>query len=207
VQNEKLTDVKNKNIVPVCFPSSIIDTPENVGNDGQTDHVDSDQETECKRYPSRERKVPKHFDDFVLDDQFNCNVDYCYRLVLDVPKTFDEAISGPDSDHWQKAMSEEMESLKDNQTFNVTTLPNGRQAVGGRWVYTIKEGPDGSMRHKARYVAKGYSQVEGVDYFETFSPTARMTSVRTVMQLAVQHDLIVHQLDVKNSILECSDRL
>lgn len=76
-----------------------------------------------------------------------------------------------------------MNSLKENNTFTLTTLPEGKQAVGGRWVYAIKENPDGGI-YKARYVAKGYSQVAGIDYNETFSPTADITSVRVLMQLA-----------------------
>ena len=73
--------------------------------------------------------------------------------------------------------------------------------MGGRWVYAVKESPDGSETCKARYVAKGYGQVEGIDYKETFSPTANMTSVRALMQVAVQEDLTLHQMDVKTAYL------
>ena len=121
--------------------------------------------------------------------------------MLGVPQTHQQAISGPDAKRWQEAMEEEMGSLRENDTYTVTPLPEGRQTVGGRWVYALKDGPGETVRHKARYVAKGYSQVEGIDYNETFSPTARMTSVRILMQLAVQYDLIVHQLDVKTAYL------
>lgn len=63
------------------------------------------------------------------------------------------------------------------------------------------QGPDS---YKARYVAKGYDQVEGIDYFETFAPTANMTSLRTLMQIAAQHDLVVHQMDVSTAYLNAS---
>ena len=82
-----------------------------------------------------------------------------------------------------------------------TPLPQGNQAVGGRWVYIIKESADGTSHYKARCVAKGYSQTRNVDYNETYTPTTQMTSVRTLMQLAAQHDLIIHQMDVKTSYL------
>ena len=68
-------------------------------------------------------------------------------------------------------------------------------------MYTVKEKGDGSNLYKARFVAKGYSQVEGVDCTETFAPTANLTSVRAVMQLAAQHDLVLHQMDVKSAYL------
>ena len=105
------------------------------------------------------------------------------------------------SEKWAEAMKEEMKSLGENETFTLTTLPGDKRAVGGRWVYTVKESPDGSETYKARYVAKGYGQVEGIDYKETFSPTANMTSVRALMQVAVQEDRILHQMDVKTAYL------
>ena len=94
-----------------------------------------------------------------------------------------------------------MHSLKENNTFTLTNLPEGKKAVGGRWVYAIKTDVDGSEKYKARYVARGYSQKMGVDYEETFSPTANMTSVRVLVQKAAQENLILHQMDVKTAYL------
>ena len=73
--------------------------------------------------------------------------------------------------------------------------------MGGRWVYAVKLGPNGEEKYKARFVAKGYSQIPDVDYHETFSPTARVTSIRMLMQLVTQENLIVHQMDVKTAYL------
>ena len=87
-------------------------------------------------------------------------------------------------------------------THTLTPLPSGKQAVGRRWVYTIKECANGSKSYKARFVAKGYSQKEGLDYYhETFAPTAQLTSVRVVMQLAAQNGLMLHQMDIKTAYL------
>ena len=85
-----------------------------------------------------------------------------------------------------------MQSLRENNTFTLSSLPEGKKAVGGRWVYAIKNNMDGSEKCKARYVAKGYSQMRGVDYEETFSPTANLTSIRVVIQKAAQENLILH---------------
>ncbi len=87
-------------------------------------------------------------------------------------------------------MEEEMNSLNGNNTFTLTALPDSRQAVGGKWVYTIKESPSMAKTYKARYVAKGYSQIKDIDYHETFAPTANLTTVRALMQIAAKHDLI-----------------
>ena len=98
-------------------------------------------------------------------------------------------------------MDAEYEALVSNDTFELTTLPPGRKAVGGRWVYSVKSTPTGDEQYKARYVARGFSQVANIDYHETFSPTARITSIRMLMQLAAQEDMIVHQMDVKSAYL------
>ena len=102
-------------------------------------------------------------------------------------------------------MDEKIKDLQDNYTFSVVELPNGRRLVGGggggRWVYAIKSGPDGGDVFKARYVAKGYTEVYGSDYFDIFSPTAKMTSARIIMQYAVEKGFVIHQLDVKTAYL------
>ena len=134
------------------------------------------------------------------DDSVNVTMHYCYKMC-DVPVTYSEAISSPDSQSWKYAMNEEMDSLLNNDTFELTQLPEGRKVVGGRWVYAVKLGPNNEEQFKARYVAKGYSQVQDIDYHETFSPTARVTSIRMLMQLAAQYDLAVHEMDVKTAYL------
>jgi len=102
---------------------------------------------------------------------------------------------------WKKAMDEEISSLQDNDTYELTTLPETRTAVGGRWVYQVKPGPNGKEKFKARYVAKGYSQVKNIDYRETFAPTARMSTLRALLDVAVQKDMVIHQMDVKTVYL------
>ena len=98
-------------------------------------------------------------------------------------------------------MHEELESLKENNVFELTNLPEGKKTVGSKWVYTTKENPDGSKRYKARFVARGFSQKKGIDNGETFSPTANITSICILMQMVVQYDLIVHQMDLKTAYL------
>lgn len=89
-----------------------------------------------------------------------------------------------------------MDSLSENYTFMLTTLPEGKNAVGGRWVYAIKNNSDETKTYKVRYFAKGYGQVEGIDYKETFSPTENMTSVRCLMQLAL-YDFYIKEIYIR----------
>lgn len=169
------------------------------------DSTESTQEGEEVRYPTRQRKAPEYLKDYQCktecDNDDDEGVDYFYKVAYGVPITFKEAMDSKKSKMWKNAMREEMNSLKENETFILMPLPEGKQAVGGRWVYAVKESPDGSETYKARYVAKGYGQKEGIDYKETFSPTASMTSVRALMQVAVQEDLTLHQMDVKTAYL------
>ena len=150
---------------------------------------------------------PNIFDDYVVGDKtdnvMNTTVHYCYTMSS-VPTSYKEAMSSQDADKWQKAMDEEMHALGENETYDLTTLPTDRNAVGGLWVYyNIKLGPNNEEQWgtKTRFVAKGYSQIPDIDNQETFSPTAPMASIRTLMQIAVQHDLTVHQMDVKTAFL------
>ena len=130
------------------------------------------------------------------------NIDYCFKSsTVIIPKSYKQALASPDAQRWKLSMDEEIKALQDNNTFSVVELPNGRTLVGDRWVYAIKSGPDGGDVFKTRYVAKGYSQVYGSDYFDTFSPTAKMTSVRILMQYAVEKEFVIHQLDVKTAYL------
>ena len=160
---------------------------------------ENENREEDSRYPKRIHTKPKHLDGYVLDggleDDENYTVDCCYR-VANIPTTYDDALKSNEATKWQKAVHDEMRALYDNDTFELVTLPEGRQIVGG-----IKTGPEREEIHKARYVAKGYLQIAEIDYQETFAPTARMSSVRMLMQQAVQNNMITHQMDVKTAYL------
>eukprot|EP00253_Pinus_taeda_P001541 PITA_01541 len=99
-------------------------------------------------------------------------------------------------------MNEEYRSLLANDTWDLVPLPKGQKLVRCKWVYRTKYGPDGKVdKYKARLVAKGFSQVEGLDYTETFSPVAKMNSIRLVLSLAASSKWEVHQMDVKSAFL------
>ena len=156
------------------------------------------------RLGKRNRTLPKYLNDYVVGDQaddlMNKVVHYCYSMISP-PTTYKEAMSCKNSEKWQEGMSEEMQALGENDTYELTILPTDRKAVGGKWVYTVKSDQNGNEKYKARFVAKGYSQIPDIDYQETFSPTARITSIRTLVQFAVQNDLLIHQMDVKAAYL------
>ncbi|KAM2881066.1 hypothetical protein COP2_014191 [Malus domestica] len=115
------------------------------------------------------------------------------------PTTYAEAILDP---HWQQAMRTELDALHQNHTWDLVPLPAGHKPIGSKWVFKKKYKSDGSLdRYKARVVAKGYTQVEGVDYQETFSPTAKLTTLRCLLTVVAARTWFIHQLDVQNAFL------
>ncbi|GKA91148.1 retrovirus-related pol polyprotein from transposon TNT 1-94 [Tanacetum coccineum] len=118
------------------------------------------------------------------------------------PESFEDAITCDQSAHWREAMEDELNSMSKNNIWELAELPKGAKPVGCKWVYKTKLDPNGNVeRYKARLVAKGYTQKEGVDYKETFSPVSRKDSLRIVMALVAHFDLELHQMDVKTTFL------
>ncbi|RVW49668.1 Retrovirus-related Pol polyprotein from transposon TNT 1-94 [Vitis vinifera] len=103
---------------------------------------------------------------------------------------------------WKEAINDEMDSIMSNQTWELVNLPPGSKPIGCKWVFRRKYHTDGMIQtFKARLVAKGFKQREGIDYFDTYAPVARTTSIRILFVLTSIHNLFVHQMDVKTAFL------
>nr|KAJ0213000.1 hypothetical protein LSAT_V11C400157850 [Lactuca sativa] len=193
------------------FPSTSTMSEES-GQDN-TNSLEGDQSIRTTR-SGRTVHLPAKFSDYIvegkhkfgiektvnyslLDNENLCFVSNLNKTVE--PKTYSEAALDT---NWIKTMNDEMEALYRNNTWEITDLPKGRKPIGCRWIYKIKYKSNGEIeRFKARLVAKGYSQREGIDYEETFSPVAKMVSVRVVLSLAVHCSWPLFQLDVNNAFL------
>jgi hypothetical protein len=117
------------------------------------------------------------------------------------PSTYTEAISCDDSAKWLIAMQEEVESLYKNRTWDLVKLPKDKKIVGYKWVFKKRDATPGveDARYKAWLVAKGYSQVQGVDFNDVFSPAVKHSSIRVLLALVAMHDLELEQPDVKTA--------
>jgi len=118
------------------------------------------------------------------------------------PRTFDEALRGPNAAQWQAAYDYELSQLEKLGTWEVVYLPEGETAIPFTEVLKVKRGPDDEIdSYRLRIVAGGHKQVHGVNYDETFAAAAKMPSVRVVLGNAAQQDWEIHQVDVKSAYL------
>ena len=99
-------------------------------------------------------------------------------------------------------MDKEMNSLQKNTTWELVSLPRGRKLVQCKWIFRTKVAENGSTcKYKARLVGKGFSQVQGVDYHETFAPVTKMDSIRLVLEISASKHWEVHHMDVKSAFI------
>lgn len=126
-----------------------------------------------------------------------------FALISLEPETAAEAFDCDESVHWKRAMDEEMKSHEKNGTWVLSELPIGCKAIKGKWVFKRKTNSAGQItRYKARFVAKGYAQRYGRDYYETFSPVVRHTTIRYLIALAVKNKLRIYQMDAETAFLQ-----
>ncbi|CAI7818665.1 unnamed protein product [Closterium sp. NIES-53] len=123
---------------------------------------------------------------------------------IPTPRSYAEANTGPYSSQWQAAMDAEMASWKSSGTYVDEVPPPGVNIVDGMWIFRVKQPPGSPPAFKARYVARGFSQRQGVDYFQTFFPTPKMTTLRVLLHVAAQRDYELHSLDFSTAFLQGS---
>jgi len=137
------------------------------------------------------------------------SVDYVqeYVLALEIndaealePQSLSEAKRRADWLLWEQAIKEQLATLKAAGTWKIIDAPEDANIVGSKWEFHSKKDASGHIvRYKARLVAQGFSQVPGVDYFNTFAPAVKLASIQMVLSIAVEQDLELHQIDIKGT--------
>ncbi|KAJ9561599.1 hypothetical protein OSB04_006759 [Centaurea solstitialis] len=180
---------------PISIPSTSRDVPE------------PSRYIEEPRRSTRTRKEKSIGDDFVSylveGSQKKVTREVIFTIDFeDDPKIFSKAMSSRDAHLWKEAINDEMDSILGNGTWELDNLPKGKIPIGSKWIFKKKYHPDGSISaYKARLVAKGYRQREGIDYFDTYAPVARISSIRTLIAISALKGLYIHQMDVKTAFL------
>ncbi|CAI7893458.1 unnamed protein product [Closterium sp. NIES-54] len=123
---------------------------------------------------------------------------------IPTPRSDADEIEGPYSSQWHTAMDAEMTSWKSTCTYVDTVPPPGANIVDGMWILRVKRPPGSPPVFKARYVDRGFSQRQRVDYFQTFSPTPKMTTLRVLLHVVAQRDYELHSLDFSTAFLQVS---
>ena len=116
--------------------------------------------------------------------------DFVTFLLESEPQTFKEAMLSSDSTSWKEAVNSEIESILSNHTWELVDLPPGNKPLGSKWIFKRKMKDDGTIdKYNERLVVKGFRQKEGLDYFDTYSPVTRITSIRMLIALAAVYVL------------------
>lgn len=142
----------------------------------------------------------------VLSKRLRHRLDDCIMMTAawldNEPTSYEEAISSENREQWEQAMTEEMESLSKNGTWQLVQRPKEQRVIDNKWVFKVKKHPNGSIdRFKARLVVRGFHQQHGIDYEETFSPVVRYNSIRTILAIAAMDRMEMQQFDVKTAFL------
>ena len=105
------------------------------------------------------------------------------KCIMTEPSSFEEDVEDP---AWVDAMVEEYDSIVRNSACEIVLRPEGKSVVGSIWIYKVKQTADGSVeKYKARFFARGFSHIKGIDYEETFTPVARYSSIQTILALSM----------------------
>lgn len=146
-------------------------------------------------------QLPHNINRFLSYDKLSPNHKHLILYISShiEPTFYHQAVKYPE---WHTAMKLELDAIEQNHTWSIVPLPSGKHSVGWRWIYKIKYKSDGIVeRHKGRLATKGYTQQEGLDYFDTFSPVAKIVTVKILLPLTAHSNWHLIQLDVNNAFL------
>ena len=195
-------DVGQQNEAPEGYLQPPIHAENRVVNDGQQPVNDD------LVIPHNVEPMPANVDHWVrrstrvrrLIQRFDPFLQYIMLSDEGEPLTYKEAKLCEHKKKWELAMQEEIKALHANDTWDLVDLPKDSKAIPNKWVYKIKT-VDGKPKYKARLVANGYAQTEGIDFQEVFSPVVKMTTLRVLFALTTAIDLELFQMDVKTAFL------
>ena len=193
LEKEFLSKEINSEIVDLDEIQETNTEAETVGEPSSPIH----ENTQPIRRSSRESRAPERYYGFLVDgEKEDCVLDD------DTPLSFQQALRSKDSALWLGAMKSEMDSMYENKVWTLSDIPEGIKPIGCKWIFKKNLNADREVEtYKATLVAKGFRQIQGVDYDETFSPVAMLKSIRIMLAIAAFYEYEIWQMDVKTSFL------
>jgi hypothetical protein len=203
--SDKVAEVQQPDEVQFYFGESCKEPDETDDDEQFSSFIDEDEastevgsspETVLRRSSrSNLGQLPARYGDFAVGLM-------CKTKVQEEPGSYEEAMASDDRDKWLEAMKDELRSIEANETWDLVDLPEGRTAVGSKWVLKIKRDELGNIsRYKARIVAQGFRQKPGEDFTEVYAPVARHTTFRTLLSVAAKRRFVVRHYDAKTAFL------
>jgi hypothetical protein len=123
-------------------------------------------------------------------------------FIKEEPVNLRDALKRPEKNEWMKAIESEYESLKENNTWTITLLQKGKNVIDTKWVFKLNcDSKNNISRFKARLVAKGFQQEEGIDFTETFAPVFKLQSLRLLLAIGLNENLLAFHLDISTAFL------
>lgn len=181
--------------------SNTSESSDEESNEGENAQSDPESSEEVSRKFNRKTRL---LDDILLtapyaDVEYSAVSEGCFSS-FEEPALFEEAAKHTE---WKEAMEEEIRMIEKNQTWELVKRPLNKNVVGVKWIYRLKTDANGNtVKHKARLVARGFTQQHGVDYLETFAPVSRHETIRLLLAVAAQRKWKLFQLDVKSAFLD-----
>ena len=206
LEGEAKSNEPNPKTIP---PAPVVETPDPVGGRGMRIRKDSEYVRMLKdgtATTGQKSILPKGMQENpakVIDETIE---EHAMASVIEGTEgsmpTYEEALKRPDWPKWEEAISKELGSLKASGTWELVERPPGANVVGSKWVLRIKKNSAGEVeKYKARLVARGFTQIYGVDYYETYAPVARLASFRILLALAARNNWPVHTFDFDSAFL------
>jgi hypothetical protein len=195
----EMKDVVKQEVLPSKEePEKIEFEPKDDESDSTEEHEseEEDPHTLVLRISVREKRLSERYTPSYFYSNFSLSI------TDDDPRTIREVVDSEDEKLWKKAMVEEMTTLDKNEAWDLVELSTGRNPIGRKWVFKKKLNVEGKVeKYKTRLVAKGYSQVEGIDFGEIFSLVSKLTSIIFMLSIVVAFYFEVEQMDVKTTFL------
>lgn len=180
--------------------------PDDEGGGSNADGCHSEDEDEFETPPLTVRRYPVRVNRNQKPRRLGSEFETALALsamswIEDEPLHYGDVFGRVDEAEWRKAIENEIQSLNENETWEIVASPKTFKLLGTRWVFKLKDEPGGKRKYKARLVARGFQQKEGIDFHETYAPVARLPTVRLILAMSAQFGLETRHLDVTTAFL------